>query len=147
MSNAGNKQRAALLRSLKQTTQLLIAMLKKRQLRIEIALKSLERSLTLYEKEFEGSNRYRGEFDLAKEFITNMAKINVDQIMYRLLRAIPIMRKNKRYIIDNLKRLKVNSKKKWRIIPSESYFLLDWSGNADRHIRKIISMVESDKLA
>lgn len=137
-----DEEKAGFAKSSRQCAQTICRMLGRKVLRCELALKMLNRALQLYGTRA-GHQNYRNEYSLVRTMLADdKQSIPIDVIVFRLIRAIPVTKKNKRVLLKNLKRWKPDTKK-WKSIPSMSNFISENSKNAARHIQTIIQMVES----
>ena len=132
--------------ALKSAVRLLVGMLVSKRFRPEIATKAIENFLRKAESANIDVKRNRRELKTAEIWINNPpAKMSVDIIVFRLLRACPVTLFTSRYIPDALRRFEktTTKRKKWRMIPLVDEISVEDNNRVLEHIKTLINHFES----
>ena len=132
------------LQAIRHATQIATTMLLKRKFRPQIALKTCHRALKFYGKE--NRKKYRSEFERAQKLCKGDLSVNVDIVVVKLLRSIPIIKKNKAYVLKRLMAFDAKDKRPWKITPKLDTFKEECSDNIEDHISSLIASVEATEL-
>ena len=129
-------------RELKNGTQLIASMLRKRRFRPQVLCKkihSIHKKGMNFPTRSDEMSRCRQELKLAETWINNPPRdMTCDVIVFRLLRAIPRTSFSRRYLKTVLENYSKVKNKRWKMIPEVSEIALWPNKRAAEHVEKLI---------
>ena len=136
-----DRNRVELNKLAKSCSQRIIDMLYKRKLRPEQALKTVERTIKMYES-IKGKSIYKQKFQLASKLLSKDNEVHIDFVTFTIIAAIPVVKRNKKYLIKKLRSFDDSGETRWRISPYMASFIGNRSNDQKEQISKLISTIE-----
>jgi len=126
------------------STQVICDSISRRRFRPQFVTNSIETAIKTCAENGRNVKKYRRELELVRTWLLdpNFAT-NIDIVVFRLCRALPVTKKSKRKLLTRLRRYCPENNKNWRSIPNMDRVSGECSTDVKRHIDVLVSIIES----